>query len=122
MAKSCTPLCVVSDRMRMCGSLSGHPVENAVTKSADVLRCSVISSSVLCRRDKGGDFDFDLGSLIDEPVDIEQCRGREVAAQGFLPGSADPGTGRLIFTAAGQVPVQPHDVLGTCAGLAEQLD
>src|ERR1700757_1970797 len=100
MAKSCTPLCVVSDRMRMCGSLSGHPVENAVTKSADVLRCSVIASQTLLRRrDKGGDFDFNLGSDIDEAVDIEQCRGREVAPEGLLPGRTDTGTGPPIFAA-----------------------
>src|ERR1700741_4608142 len=97
IAKSCTPLCVVSDRIRRCGSLSGHPVAKAVTKSADVLRLFICFQTRLGRRDKGGDFDFDLGSLIDEAFDIEQCRGREIAPRGLLPGRADPGTGRRIF-------------------------
>src|SRR4051794_31858754 len=33
-AKLCTPLAVVSDRIMRSGLSSGHPVENAVTKSA----------------------------------------------------------------------------------------
>src|SRR4051794_30709392 len=87
-AKSCTPLCVVSDSTMMSGCASGQPVAKAVTKLAEVFR-SFISFPVCCSdaprilvfsglRHVSGDFDFDLGPEIDEPVDIEQCRGREV--------------------------------------------
>src|SRR5882724_2582190 len=73
-------------------------------------------------RHVSGDFDFDLGPDIDEPVDIEQRRWREIAPERFLPGRSDARTRRLIFAAAGQIPGQANDVFGTGAGLSKQLD
>src|SRR6478736_4605512 len=73
-------------------------------------------------RDVGGDFDFDLGPEIDEPVDIKQRRRRKTAAERFLPGRANAGAGRLIFAAAGEIPGQAHDVFRAGAGLSQQLD
>src|SRR5258707_2513253 len=70
----------------------------------------------------GGDFDFDLGPDVDESVDIEQRRWREVAPERVLPGRTDAGAGGLILAAAGQIPGQPDDVFRTRFGLAEQLD
>src|SRR6185295_4011738 len=43
-AKSCTPLLVVSESTMMSGWFSGQPVANAVTKSADVFRFSMMMS------------------------------------------------------------------------------
>src|SRR5882757_9630532 len=128
-AKSCTPLWVVSDSTMMSGCFSGQPVAKAVTKSADVDR-SVIGFEFLCAfvdallrlRDVGGDFDFDLGPEIDEPVDIEQRRRWKIASERFLPGCANAGAGRLVFAAAGEIPGQAYDVFGAGARLSQQLD
>src|SRR6266700_1078340 len=73
-------------------------------------------------RHVSGDFDFDLGPEIDEAVDIEQRRWREVASERFFPGRADATSRRFIFAAAGQIPGQANDVFGTGAGLGQQLD
>jgi hypothetical protein len=81
-----------------------------------------VSNSLLGRRNEGGDFDFDFGALIDEAVDLEQRRWREIPSQRLLPGRADAGASSLVLALAGQIPGQAHDVLGAGAGLAEQLD
>src|SRR5882757_10176299 len=135
-AKSCTPLFVVSDSTMMSGCASGQPVAKAVTKLAEVVRlfirfpvcCSgaLYGSGFTPRISRlghvSGDFDFDLGPDVDEPVDVEQRRRREVAPERFLPGRTDPGAGRLVFAAAGQIPGQADDVFRTRAGLAGQHD
>src|SRR5262245_42245635 len=68
------------------------------------------------------DLDLHFRPLIAQPADIEQRGRREVAAQRFLPGGADPRARGLVFAAAGQVPGQADDVLRTCTRLAQQLD
>src|SRR5882757_4505044 len=143
-AKSCTPFCVVSDSTMISGCASGHPVAKAVTKSAEVdrlvigrhflLSCSDASvrrerpapftpsfTPSLSFGDVGRNLDFDLGPLVDQPADIEQRRRREIPPQGFLPGSTNAGACGLVFAAAGQVPGQADDMLGTGAGLRQQL-
>src|SRR3954454_5066567 len=83
---------------------------------------SHVVSLVLFPGQVSGDFDFDLGPDVDEPVDIEQRRWREMSPERFLPGGADAGARRLIFAAAGQIPGQAHDMLRSGPGLAKQLD
>src|SRR5262249_27499331 len=121
-AKSWMPLCVVSDSTRMLGSCSGQPVANPLTKSAVVAR-SVMSEipSSGCGN-KGGHFDLDLGPEVDETVDIEQRRGREVSPQSFFPDRTDVAAGGFIFAAARQIPGEADDVLGRRARFREQLD
>src|SRR5260370_33141450 len=126
-AKSCTPLCVVSESTMMSGWFSGQPVAKAVTKSAAVDRLVIDEtlsgfSCLLYFGHVSADFDFDLGPDIDKPVHVEQRRWREVAPERLLPGCADAGAGRFVFAAAGQIPGQADDMLGPRAGLAEQLD
>src|SRR5882757_7430754 len=81
-----------------------------------------VAAPRLCLRHVSGDFDFDLGPEIDEPVDVEQRRWRKIAPERLLPGCADAGTRCFIFAAAGQIPGQADDVFGAGAGFAEQLD
>src|SRR5260370_34549889 len=80
------------------------------------------SSSVLNGRHECGDFDLDLGALIDQTCNVEQGRGRKIPPQRLAPGGTNAGARGLVFAAAGQIPGQPDDVLGTGAGLAQQLD
>src|SRR5712671_633147 len=84
--------------------------------------CVLLSTRALRFRDVGGDFDFDLGPEIDEPVDIEQRRRWKIASERFLPGCANAGAGRLVFAAAGEIPGQAYDVFGAGARLSQQLD
>src|SRR5712671_5805999 len=86
-------------------------------------RMSIALSSgmFLCGRYECGDFDLDLGALIGQTRDVEQCRGREISSQRLAPGCADPGARGLIFAPAGQVPSQADDVPGTGAGLRQQF-
>src|SRR6478609_4808732 len=127
-AKSWTPLCVVSKSTMISGWFSGQPVAKAVTKSADVDRfviayqlplnseaCSsrtrihpriesrhiLFSKTPLCRRHVGGDFDFDLGTCVDQTGDIEQRRGWKISTQRLFPGCADTSARGLVFGAAG---------------------
>src|SRR6516165_8155974 len=104
----------------MWGSFSGQPVAKAVTKSADVDRLVIILS--LCGLwNEGRDFDFDLRPHVDQAVDIEQCRGREVSRERLLPCGANSGAGGLIFAPAGEIPVQADDVLWACARFRQKL-
>src|ERR1700676_723520 len=80
------------------------------------------SGNLLGGRYEGGDFDLDLGACIDQARNVEQRRGREIFPQRFAPGSADAGTRRLVFAAAGQIPGQADDMLGTSASLRQQFD
>src|SRR5260370_42253115 len=80
------------------------------------------SGNVLCSRHECGDFDLDLGTLIDQASDVEQRRRREILPQRLAPGSSNTRTRGFVFPAASQVPAEADDVLGTCAHLHEQLD
>src|SRR5258707_11441826 len=80
------------------------------------------SASVLSGRREGGDFDLDLGALIDQSCNVEQGGGRKIPPQRLAPGGTNAGARGLVFAAAGQIPGQPDDVLRTGAGLAQQLD
>src|SRR5260370_14931384 len=80
------------------------------------------SASVLSGRPGGGDLDLDLGALIDQTCNVEQGRGRKIPPQRLAPGGTNAGARGLVFAAAGQIPGQADDVLGTGAGLAQQLD
>src|SRR5439155_18587618 len=59
---------------------------------------------------------------IDQAGDVEQRRGRKVSPQRLPPRRADTGARGLVFAAAGQIPCETDDVLGTGAGLRKQLD
>src|SRR5258707_10981997 len=83
---------------------------------------AVSSGNVLCRRYECGDFDLDLGALIDQAGDVEQRRGREILPQCLAPGRTDTGARGLVFAAAGQIPGEANDVLRTGARLRKQLD
>src|SRR5580700_2685703 len=76
---------------------------------------------ILCGRQERGDFDLDLGTLVDEAGDVEQGRGRKVSPQRLAPGRTDAGARGLVFAAAREIPGQADDVLGAGAGLAKQL-
>src|SRR5260370_5203508 len=80
------------------------------------------SGNVLCSRHECGDFDLDLGTLIDQASDVEQRRRRETLPQRLAPGSSDTCARGFVFPAAGQIPGEADDVLGTGARLREQLD
>src|ERR1700675_730089 len=80
------------------------------------------SGNILCSRYECGDFDLDLGTFIDQARDVEQRRRREISPQRLAPSGANAGASRLVLAAAGQIPGQADDVLGTGASLREQLD
>src|SRR5260370_13628125 len=80
------------------------------------------SASVLSGRHEGGDFDLDLGALIDQSCNVEQGRGRKIPPQRLAPGGTNAGARGLVFAAAGQIPGPADDVLRTRAGLAQQPD
>jgi len=56
-----------------------------------------------CPGNEGGHFDLDLCPDIDQAVDKEQCRGREILSQRLLPGSRNALARGFILAAAGQI-------------------
>src|SRR5260370_7842802 len=107
-AKSCTPLCVVSDSTMVVGCWSSQPVVKAVTKSAEVDRLVIgrhfllSCSDASVRRERPAPFtpsftpslsfgdvarnlDFDLGPLFAHPAALRPPRPRQFPPPGFLP-------------------------------------
>src|SRR5207244_8780638 len=86
-----------------------------------IRRCGSLGHrKVLSSRYERGDFDLDFCAFIDQAGDVEQRRGRKVSPQRLPPRRADTGARGLVFAAAGQIPCETDDVLGTGASLCKQ--
>src|ERR1700704_6606980 len=95
------------------GWFSGQPVAKAVTNPR--MRIGWSSGYFLCRNESGN-FNLDLRTLVDEPRDVEQRRGREILPQRLAPGRTDSCARGRIFAAACEIPGQANDMLRTGPG------